>query len=294
MSSSLAIMFLTKNQVNALRHIPLEQILLALSAKKDSRDRAKWHTSKGVISVTGCKFFNWSQNKGGGGAIDLAMHLADLDFRQTLLWLQSNCSLQYNTSPLRSLKDPPQQRFVPPGKNDVNMARVMRYLHDQRCIPTNMIHLLARSGRLYADNRQNAVFLLLGKEKQTVGAELVGTGNAFRWRGMAPGSKKNLGYFSISTGQPDHVVLCESAVDAMSYCTLHLDCLAISTAGVTTSPGWLKEVTKLGLDVLCGFDADDAGNSMAGMMIKKHPFIQRKRPPQKDWNKTLCFLCSLL
>ena len=44
---------------------------------------------------------------------------------------------------------------------------------------------LITSGRLYADRRGNAVFLLLGKAGQPVGAELRGT-SARVWRGMAP------------------------------------------------------------------------------------------------------------
>ena len=50
-------------------------------AVRDQRDKSKWHTEQGPLSVSGAKFMNWHRRAGGGGAIDLMMHLADVDFR---------------------------------------------------------------------------------------------------------------------------------------------------------------------------------------------------------------------
>jgi hypothetical protein len=281
----------SENQIEALRDIALEEVLLCFGAKKDHYDKSKWHTAKGTISLNGRKFFNWSENKGGGGAIDLAMYLGGTGFRQTLLWLQHNFPFPL-VKPHSVKKAATQQQLILPEKVDANMLKVWQYLHYRRCIPKKMIHSLVHSGRLYADGRYNAVFMLLGKEKKAVGAELVGT--ICRWRGMAPGSRKNLGGFCMTTGCPDHIVLCESAVDTVSYCALHSDCMAISTAGVSASPGWLPEIINLGLDVFCGFDTDDVGDCMASKMIEKYPGIQRKKPPKKDWNEVLKSLSSPL
>ena len=71
------------------------------------------------------------------------------------------------------------------------------------------------SSKLYADNRGNAVFLLPGKEKKVVGAELRGT-NDLRWHGMAPGSRKDLGCFYVKTPNTNKIVICKSAIDAIS------------------------------------------------------------------------------
>ena len=84
------------------------------------------------------------------------------------------------------------------------------------------INFLINSGKLYADNRGNAVFLLLGKEKKVVGAELRGT-NDLRWHGMVPGSRKDLGCFYVKTPNANKIVICESAIDALSYFTLQPD-----------------------------------------------------------------------
>jgi hypothetical protein len=281
----------SKNQIDALRNIDLEEVLLWLGAKKDHYDKSKWHTAKGTVSLNGRKFFNWSKNKGGGGAIDLVMHLGGTDFRQTILWLQHNFSLP-QAKPSSVKKAVTQHQFILPQKVNANMRRVFQYLHYQRCIPQKMIYSLVRSGQLYADERHNAVFVLLGKEKKAVGAELVGT--SCRWKGIAPGSRKNLGGFYMIRGRPDHIVLCESAIDTVSYCALHSDCMALSTAGVSASPAWLPGIINLGLEVYCGFDADDVGDCMANKMIEKHPAIQRKKPPQKDWNEVLVSRSALL
>ena len=39
--------------------------------------------------------------------------------------------------------------------------------------------------------------------------------------------------------------------------------------------------------VCCGFDADDAGENAARLMIARHPEIQRLRPAAHDWNDDL-------
>ena len=76
------------NGLQRLRAIPLESVLAASGAKRDHQDKAKWHTALGAISVTGMKFMNWNQGRGGGGAIDLAMHLNGLDFKAAVDWLR--------------------------------------------------------------------------------------------------------------------------------------------------------------------------------------------------------------
>jgi hypothetical protein len=75
-----------------LRAVPLETVLTLCGARRDRHDRAKWHTERGPLSVTGAKFFNWHQHQGGGGAIDLVMHLAGVDYRTARRWLEANAS----------------------------------------------------------------------------------------------------------------------------------------------------------------------------------------------------------
>jgi hypothetical protein len=76
-----------KELAQHLRAIPLETVLPLCGAQKDHDDKRKWHTPAGVLSVTGAKFMNWNHSVGGGGAIDLVMHLHHLDFKAAVDWL---------------------------------------------------------------------------------------------------------------------------------------------------------------------------------------------------------------
>ena len=133
-----------------------------------------------------------------------------------------------------------------------------------------------------------------GKANRPVGAELRGSGPV-PWRGMAPGSQKDLGFFSVpvlspslpSATTPSAIILCESAIDALSCFVLHPGCRCISTAGARPNPHWLADLIVTGIPVLCGFDADATGDARAGEMRARHPIIQRLRPSSHDWNDIL-------
>jgi len=148
------------------------------------------------------------------------------------------------------------------------------------------LKLLIDAGRLYADRWGNAVFLLLGKDQRVVGAELRGTGPC-SWRGMAPGSQKNRGFFWIGGPDASAVVLCESAIDAVSCWTLFPEHICISTSGARANPGWLGALLRRGFVIYCGFDADSVGDAMAQAMLRLHPGVQRLRPWAHDWNDLL-------
>jgi hypothetical protein len=160
------------------------------------------------------------------------------------------------------------------------------YLVHERAITPSLIDSLIASGKLYADPRGNAVFLLLGKENTPVGAELRGTG-PHRWRGMAPGSQKDLGYFSVQAPDATMVILCESAIDAISCFLLHPDSFCVSTSGVRPNPRWLPALLSQRIAAYCGFDADATGDAIAAQMIALHPSFRRLRPSLHDWNDVL-------
>ncbi len=272
-----------RDRANSVRGIPLQAVLLLTGAERDRDDKAKWHTGKGAISFTGMKFMNWNQGVGGGGAIDLVMHLNNMDFKAAVEWL-------WNHFPHPDHREEAQPPCGPiltlPPQDSSKLPAVKRYLVEERAITPSLIELLIESGRLYADNRGNAVFLLLGKENTPVGAELRGTTPA-RWRGMAPGSQKDLGYFSVPAPRTTTVVLCESAIDAISCLALHRCHLCISTSGARPNPRWLPSLIRQGYQVYCGFDSDSAGDNMAKEMIALYPSLKRLRPIEHDWNDVL-------
>ena len=270
-------------RADRLRALPLPVVLVALEATPDPGDPAKWRTARGVLSVTGAKFINWNQGDGGGGAIDLVMHVQQFGFGQALQWLEEHFgtpSLGQPTSQLTALV----WKLPPPVVQ--HWPRVERYLTQERQLPGSLLTPLVRSGRLYADARANAVFLLGDTPANAVGAELRGT-TIQSWRGMAPGSRKDRGFFSVSAASVQAIVLCESAIDALSCHALHPTHRCVSTSGARPDPAWLGALLSQGLPVFCGFDADPTGDLMAQRMIELHPSVRRLRPPVKDWNDCL-------
>jgi len=279
-----------RQQADHLRTIPLETVLPLCGGQRDPNDKHKWHTPAGVLSVNGAKFINWNAGGGGGGAIDLVIQLRRLDFKAAVDWLAQH--FPGSVTPLPLAPTPPPQ-FHLPSPDPSKLGRVQQYLAQQRKIAPALLDPLIQSGTLYADTRANAVFLLLGKENIPVGAELRGT-TARPWHGLAAGSQKDLGFFavpaeplpaSVSAGKA--VVLCESAIDAISCFALHPQSLCLSTAGARPNPTWLKPLLDQAAQVYCGFDADPTGDHMADAMMALHPGIQRLRPPAHDWNDVL-------
>jgi hypothetical protein len=286
-----------RQRAAALRALPLETVLLFRGAVRDQRDRRKWHTEQGPLSVSGPKFMNWHAGQGGGGAIDLVMHLAGLDFRAAVTWLQQHLAAGTPASgepithaPLKACTATEASaglRLPPPDER--MLGRVRQYLTGHRGLAASLIEPLIQSGRLYADQRGNAVFLLVtGKAQRPVGAELRGTGPRV-WRGMAPGTRKDLGYFWIGTQGSREIVLCESAIDALSCFQMAPQRICISTSGVRADPPWLDALLARGYELYCGFDADGPGDAMAANMMALYPAVSRLRPPAHDWNDALTF-----
>ena len=174
-----------------------------------------------------------------------------------------------------------------PARNASKLRRVQNYLTQHRNLSSLVLEPLIEAGKLYADSRGNAVFLMVtGKANHPVGAELRGTGTRV-WRGIAPGTRKDSGYFWVGAKGSKRVVLCESAIDAISCYMFYPDRVCISTAGARPNPCWLSIILDRGYEVECGFDADSPGDAASREMIRLYPDIRRLRPTAKDWNVLL-------
>jgi hypothetical protein len=272
-----------RDLVQRLRAIPLERVLPLCGGQPDRHDRRKWHTAAGTLSVTGAQFMNWTLGTGGGGAIDLVIHLRHLDFKGAVAWLAGHFAA---VLPQEPVSPPRASELRLPAPVPGQLARVHDYLIAQRRLPAALLAPLIDAGSLYADARANAVFLLRTQQGLPVGAELRGT-TPRAWHGLAPGSQKDLGYFAIPAARRPTVVLCESAIDAISCFALHRGYRCLSTAGARPNPRWLQPLLDQGCLVYCGFDADPTGDAMARAMLARHPTVQRLRPPQHDWNDVL-------
>jgi hypothetical protein len=226
---------------------------------------------------------NWNLDLGGGGAIDLVMHVRQVGFGQALEWLELHFDGPHPPQPTTKLRA--QSLSLPPSVA-TNWPPVQRYLIEESKLPATLLQSLIQSGALYADAQANAVFLLVDSVGSPVGAELRGT-TACAWRGMAPGSRKDGGFFAVSATSSQAIVLCESAIDALSCHAFHPAFRCLSTSGARPDPAWLAGLIAQALPIYCGFDADPTGDAMAQRMHDLHPSIRRLRPAAKDWNDLL-------
>jgi|ERR1019366_8020909 hypothetical protein len=83
------------------QHLDAAVVVAAIAdhAKEDGTFRptknpatSRWHVtvsgSEFELLLTGTKFWDTRARTGGGGAVDLAMHLGGMDFKRATLWLQ--------------------------------------------------------------------------------------------------------------------------------------------------------------------------------------------------------------
>ncbi len=155
---------MSAREFGRLRAVPLAEVMARLGARPDPRDKARWMTPRGPVSVNGMRFYNWQEHSGGGGAIDLVMHLQNVDFKGAIVWLRGAFALPGGPAGARP---EPRRRFVPPARDDGNLVRVARYLEETRAIPPEVLEPLWEANVVYADARANAVFLHLGPRGRT-------------------------------------------------------------------------------------------------------------------------------
>lgn len=266
------------------RDVPLVDVLVSLHATVDKIDSKRWHASIGPISINDPKFFCWTHQRGGGGAIDLVMLLQDFNFTEAREWIIITFALVADVRP-----EIPQQLLHSPQRSKTsskNLDHVVNYLVQQRGLLKKVLFPLIDKEVIYADDKKNAVFFLLGKEKSIVGAELRGTGST-PYKGLSKGSKRTHGFFYAGPEDAKYCILCESAIDALSCQILFPGWLSISTSGVWASPPYLPKLLNRGIRVFCGFDNDRAGHFNAEKMIQSHPSVIRMVPTGKDWNSDL-------
>ena len=100
-------------------------------------------------------------------------------------------------------------------------------------------------------------------------------------------SGRAIGYFWIGAHASLKILLCESAIDAISCSAIDANRICISTSGARANPRWLKGLIDRGYRIHCGFDADEAGDNAASQMVALYPTVERLRPPAHDWNDAL-------
>jgi 5S rRNA maturation endonuclease (ribonuclease M5) len=284
---------------NKVRDIPLEQVAYELGLDPDPKDKHKLQNEQHIINITGSKFYDWQHLKGGGGAIDLVMHVNQCNFKQAVAWLNDRMgesatleAVTYQTREIIQTEQP--HPFIAPTPNADKWQLVKTYLTRERRLPSSLVDNLHDLGLVYADDKQNAVFIRRDLDEQIItGAALRGTaGTDNTFKGLALGSKRSHGWFHFQKGgQSDEpiarAVLVESPIDAMSFAVLDRTdsrkTIYLSTDGAGQLPlDFLR--TLPASSVVVAYDNDQPGNSMAQQVMEQLPNCVRKQPKATDWN----------
>ncbi|BDA75893.1 plasmid recombinant protein (plasmid) [Calothrix sp. PCC 7716] len=296
-----------RRTLNQLRDIPLYQVAwhLGLIKGKDN----KWKGDKHSINIDGSKWYDFhpSQNKGGGGAIDLVMHVGDYSFKQAVAFLNDRFDEEKMLASVThharaSAQDIAKSESVLPFEpviDSKNWDKVKKYLTQERGLHPRLVETFHEQGLIHADNNQNAVFSMRNLNGELEGAFLRGTvGENNTFMGYAKGTKRDKCWFYFQSGSQsisdvEQAVLCKSPIDALSIAQLEVEAGAkdkkVPTIYMTADNAESLPIEFLQSipTVLCAFGNDNARDSLASTTRTLLPNAQQIKPSAIDWNLEL-------
>ncbi|WP_414528452.1 MobV family relaxase [Nodularia chucula] len=300
-------------QAEQLRDLPLEDVAWQLGLDRDHKQPEKWRGQGNNMNINGSKFYDFhpSEERGGGGAIDLVMHVNQCNYRQAIAWLydgfgerglQRAVIAQAQKIATEIAQFEPRPQFVPPAPDNQQWHKVENYLTQKRELLPSFIQAVHEQGLIYADEQQNAVFLMRNLDGETTGAFLRGTqGEDNSFKGYAKRTKRTDGWFHLKlggepNGEIEKVVLCKSPIEAMSFATLEMEVqqgipkTRTMYMAVDSHKSLPVEFLQTVPVVEVAYDNDDLGNETARMIMEQlhHDHAMRVKPKGKDWNDTLC------
>lgn len=238
------------------------------------------------------------------------IHVNQCNLRQAVVWLHERFgeagAIGAAIAKTRQVADEiiqlePRTPFQPPIEDKTKWEAVSAYLTQKRGIPENLVQALHNLGLVYADDQQNAVFVMrnLGSLPQAQGAFMRGTrGENNNFKGYEKGTKRRDGWFHFYLGgQPtdpvEKVVLLKSPIDAVSFAMLEYQQRGDVPSNRTLymavdNPNSLPvEQLQHIPNVQVAFDSDDAGNAAARAAKELLPQSKRLKCKASDWNQQL-------
>jgi hypothetical protein len=272
-----------------LRELDLQCLCGLQGFKQDANDKKQYKKEGYRITINGFAWYDHEAGLGGGGAINLIMHLMNCTFNNAVEYLASqDLSAVTFTKTEPSQKQASGNSYVP-VRFDENLPHVINYLTQQRGINPKLVQWCIDKGKIYADGFKNAVFMY-----GSGGCELRGT-NQKKWRA---GRGKLIAPFLLpSSKQANGVIaIVENAIDALSYRQIHNGQAVASIGGNAnkTIMAVLVELAKTNsLEIISAFDNDEGGETAHTALLKiaegygMDNRICRVKPTCKDWNDDL-------
>ncbi len=292
--------------VDQARQLDLRDTIQTLGGVQDRYDTHKWRVNDEHISINGERFYNHDQQQGGGGSIDLVMHVTGYSFTQAVAYLNHEAgpelavaaAAQHGARQGQEIIERGERApFMQPQADEDRWSQVRAYLVEQRQLPAGLVDELHERGTIYADNRSNAVFLRTDEGGQAVGASLRGTLPGSEFQGLAYGSRRDKGHFSFTMGMPERYSapqyhITESPIDALSRAALiqrageRGEYVFLSNDGHGDLP---KREIEEGLArqalVHCGFDNDAGGAKLWAQVKEAYPCVEAIVGFDNHWNR---------
>ncbi len=282
--------------VQEVRSLPLETVAVELGLDSYPQRPHKWRSPGFEINIKGSKFYDWQVLKGGGGAIDLVMHVRDCGFRAAVGWLrdqfgESATLRAVNRQVEEIFQAEPVQRFMPPQADEQQWQRVREHLTQGLRLPEGLVDQLHRQGLVYADADRQIVFL----HREIAAAEVNGatlyspmTGD---WA-VAAGSRRSQGWFYVdgeaAGEQPRRVVLVDSPIEALSKWVLEQagqgrSLFLVTKLGVLNQNQdlgqWLESIPEVVLAV--------RSDRLEPQFQHKFPGMLQEQPSAESWHEDL-------
>ncbi|MBD2234628.1 hypothetical protein [Phormidium tenue] len=152
-----------------MRGADLEDVAAHLGLECDRHDKHKWRNGDHIISISGPLFMDWLADAGGRGAIDLVMHVQEVDFKEAVEWLSGRDLSQRpaHVAIYAQTEEREPRVLEVPAANEHRWTEVREYLVEARKLPAVLVDRLHERSFIFADDHQNAVFLRHELQAQT-------------------------------------------------------------------------------------------------------------------------------
>lgn len=284
-----------KKSADLLRELPISDVLkrvynAEISINTTSIDRKVWILGDGreiSVGLTNNNSEVWMEPTGKlhRGAINLIMHLDNLDYKDALrllseyfdsLVITAERTAQFSRQAIFDIKEIINNPLKPPVPHPENWPKVKKYLTGVRSLPSMLVDWMYAEGKIYADKWSNAVF-----KREIGGAFLHGTTDKVFTRAI--GNERQGSHIIEGVGD---IWLCSSPLDAMS---IKAHCADAYIFAIGDNILRLPSINlPIGNKINLAFNDDHKGRNIANLAIKQWPLAKVRNPPSgKNWSAAL-------
>jgi Plasmid recombination enzyme len=280
--------------VDPVRSLPLTDVAAALCLELGAES---WRHEGHQIRINGTQFYDWdeTQMSGGGGAIDLVMHVNRSDFKSAVAWLADRFGVVAAQIAVREYVETTAQQaecpeFVPPIESSPAWPKIRADLV-ARQLPGALLDQLHEQGLLYAGEEGNAIFL----QRDLVTRSVTG---AYRLSedgsgGTLLGSDRAKGRFywlrgGDATDVVQQVVVGQTPIDVLALGLMgsmpKVRTMYLSADGVLPL-AYLRGFASKRVRV--GMNRDALGERLAQEAREELPQVKQMQPEGVDWVESL-------